>query len=379
MKILKNSNKEQLNIGLLTSSRADYGIYKPLLKKISQNKAIDLTIIAFGMHLKKKYGQTIHDINQDKFGNINIIKGMSDKDSPLDIANSYGQLIKKFSVYWENNKFDYVIALGDRFEMSAAVQSGIPFEIKFIHLHGGETTLGSVDNIYRHQITLASKIHFVATDHYLKKVSSITGSKENIYNHGALSLDGINEMKLPDWSHVCQKFDIPHKDYILVTFHPETVELDKNKAYANVVFESLKKISEDTNIVITLPNADAAGDLYRSSMIKLSKLYPNKISIVENFGRENYFSAMHHASMMIGNTSSGILESASFKKYVINVGDRQKGRLKNKNVFDVPFSKDNIVQEYNSIKKLAEYPGKNIFLKKDTAEKILETIKNYAI
>lgn len=378
MKIL-NNNKKQFKIGLLTSSRADYGIYKPLLKKISQVKAIDLTIIAFGMHLKKKYGKTIHDIKRDNLGNIDIIKGMSNKDSPLDIANSYGQLIKEFSAYWGNNKFDYVIALGDRFEMSAAVQSGIPFEIKFIHLHGGETTLGSIDNIYRHQITLASKIHFVATDHYLKKVSSITGSKKNIYNHGALSLDGINEMKLPDWSYVCQKFYLPHKNFVLATFHPETIGLAKNKVYANVVFESLKKIGKDTNIVITLPNADAASDLYRSSMIKLSELYPKKISIVENFGRENYFSAMKHASMMIGNTSSGILESASFKKYVINVGDRQKGRLKNKNVFDVPFSEDNIIQKYNSIKKLAEYSGKNIFFKKNTAEKIIETIKNYVI
>jgi len=375
---LKN-RKKHLNIGILTSSRADYGIYKPLLKKLSEDKRINLKIIVFGMHLRKKYGKTINDIKKDNFGEIYTIKGMLDKDSPNDIGTAYGQLIKNFSKFWCNNKFDYVIALGDRFEMSAAVQSGIPFEIKFIHLHGGETTLGSVDNIYRHQITLASKIHFVATDHYLKKVATITGSKDNIYNHGALSLDGINEMKLPDWSKVCQKFHIPYKDYILVTFHPETIALGKNKDYSKVVFESLKKISEDTNVVITMPNADSSGDLYRKSMIKLSKLFPNKISIIENFGRANYFSAIRHASMMIGNTSSGILESASFKKYVINVGDRQKGRLKNKNVFDVPFSKDKIVQKYNSIKKLAEYSGKNIFFKKNTAEKIIDTIRSYDI
>lgn len=376
---MKTLNNKKLSIGLLTSSRADYGIYKPLLKSISRDKMIDLTIIVFGMHLKKKYGKTVHQINQDKFGNIDIVEGMSDKDSPLDIAVSYGQLIKNFSQYWAKNRYDYVIALGDRFEMSAAVQSGIPFEVKFIHLHGGEKTLGSLDNIYRHQITLASKIHFVATDQYLKKVYNIIGSKENIYNHGALSLDGIDEIELPKWSNVCEKFGINHDDYILVTFHPETVGLDKNKDFSNIVFETLAKISEDTNIVITMPNADAAGDLYRNSMIKLSKLYSNKISIVENFGRENYFAAMKNASMMIGNTSSGILESASFKKYVINVGDRQKGRLKNKNVFDVPFSKDKIVQKYNSIKKLAEYSGKNIFFKKNTAEKIIDTIRSYDI
>jgi len=377
MKILKNSNKKILNIGLLTSSRADYGIYKPLLKNIYQDNKINLTIIAFGMHLKEKYGHTIDDISNDNFGNINIVKGMSDKDSPQDIANSYGQLVKNFSEYWENNEFDYVFALGDRFEMSAAVQSGIPFEIKFIHLHGGETTLGSLDNIYRHQITLASKIHFVATNKYLNKVHSIIGNRKNIYNYGALSLDGIDKIKLPKWSNVCKKFNIPSKDFILVTFHPETVGLDKNKVYANVVFESMKKISEDTNIVISLPNADAAGDLYRKSMIKLARLFPDKISLVENFGRENYFSAIHHCSMMIGNTSSGILEAASFKKYVINVGDRQKGRLKNKNVFDVSFSKKEILKNYKSVKTLGEFSGKNIFFKKNTVEKILETIKNY--
>ena len=365
-----------MKIGILSSSRADYGIYKPLLKVLHQNKKIDLTIIVFGMHIQKKYGQTIRHIKKDNFGDINIIKGMSDRDSPLDIASSYGKLIKNFSQYWLSSEFDYVFALGDRFEMSAAVQSGIPFEIKFIHLHGGETTLGSLDDIYRHQITLASKIHFVASDHYLKKVSSIIGSKENIYNFGALSLDGIDQLKIPNWLQVCKKFDIDvDKDYVLVTFHPETVGLDKNKGYSNIVVESLKEISKDINIVITLPNADAAGDLYRKSMIKLAGLLPDKISLVENFGRENYFSAMYHCSMMIGNTSSGILESASFKKYVINVGDRQKGRLKNKNVFDVSFSKKEILKKYRSVKKLGEFSGKNIFFKKNTAEKILETLK----
>jgi len=363
-----------MKIGVLTSSRADYGIYKPLLEKISKKKEVDLTIIAFGMHLTTKYGKTINNIKEDQFGNIDTIVGMLDKDSPSDIAKMYGELIKNFSRYWQNNTFDYVIALGDRFEMSAAVQSGIPFEISFIHLHGGETTMGSVDNIYRHQITLASKIHFVATNNYLLKVSNIIGSKKNIYNYGALSLDGIDSMKIPDWSHVSNSFGINDGKYVLVTFHSETVGLDKNKVFSKIVFQSLKEISKTTNIVVTLPNADASGNLYRNALIKLSKLLPEKIFTVENFGRENYFSAMNNCTMMIGNTSSGILESASFNKYVINVGDRQKGRLKNKNVFDVSFSKDEIVKKYNSIIKLNKYSGENIFFKKNTAEKIIQTI-----
>ena len=375
---MKTLNKK-ISICLLTSSRADYGIYKPLLESLSKDKDLDITIVAFGMHLQKKFGNTINKIKEDNFGKIDTIEGMSDKDTPFDIATSYSHLIGKFAQYWSKNSFDYVIALGDRFEMSAAVQSGIPFEIQFIHIHGGEETLGSLDNIYRHQITLASKIHFVASEEYLKRVSKITRSKKSIYNYGALSLDGIDKIKLPKWSTVCKQFDIKNEDYILVTFHPETVGLEKNKSYADIVFESLAKISKKTNILITLPNADASGDLYRSTMKKLAISFPKKVFLVENFGRENYFAAMKNSSMMIGNTSSGILESASFKKYVINVGDRQKGRLKNKNVFDVPFSKDKIFQKYNSIKKLAEYSGKNIFFKKNTAEKIIDTIKSYDI
>ena len=142
------------------------------------------------------------------------------------------------------------------------------------------------------------------------------------------------------------------------------------------MFESLKTICEEINIIITMPNADALGNLYRNSIIKLSKLLPNKVFVVENFGRENYFSAIQNSKMMIGNTSSGILESAPFKKYVINVGDRQKGRLKNKNVFDVPFSKDKIVKTFNTVRKLPEFSGEDIFLKKDTASKIIKIIKN---
>lgn len=374
---MKTLNKKKINIAVLTSSRADYGIYKPLLRELSKDKMIDLTIIAFGMHLHKKFGKTIIQIDKDNFGNIKKIKGMSDKDTPLDIAISYSQLIRKFSKYWSENSYDFVIALGDRFEMSAAVQSGIPFEVKFIHLHGGEVTLGSVDNIYRHQITLASKIHFVASNEYLRKVAEIVGGKKDIYNYGALSLDGINEMRLPKWLTVCKQFGIKKEDYILVTFHPETVGLDKNKTYSKIIYESLEKISKEINIVITLPNADASGDLFRDVMIKLGNFYPEKIFVVENFGRENYFAAMKNSTMIIGNTSSGILEAASFKKYVINVGDRQKGRLKNKNIFDVPFSKDKIFKKYESIQRLGEYYGNNIFSQKNTALKIINSIKSY--
>ena len=144
----------KIKIGVLTSSRADYGIYKPLLEKLSRDNRFNLIIIAFGMHLQKHHGFTISEIRRDNFGAIHTVLGMPDKDSPIEISKGYGALIINFSEYWSLNKFDHVFALGDRFEMSAAVQAGIPFEVNFSHIHGGETTLGAIDNIYRHQIKL---------------------------------------------------------------------------------------------------------------------------------------------------------------------------------------------------------------------------------
>lgn len=369
------SNLKKIKIGLLTSSQAEYGAYQPLLKELSEEKGIDLTIIAFGMHLKEKFGHSIDHIKKDKFGSIDIIEGLSSKDSPKDIVASYGKIIQNFSKYWELNNYDYVIAYGDRFEMSAAVQSGIPFEIKFIHLHGGEITKGAIDNIYRDQITLASQTHFVVTNKYFNRVAKIVNSKKKIYNFGSLSLDGVRRMELPKWSEVCKKFGITNgKDFLLITFHPETIGKEKNARFSKIIYDTLEEIILKNNIIVTLPNADTFADTYRLKMLNLKKKYPEKVSLVENFGRKNYFSAIKNCVMLIGNSSSGIYEAATFKKHVINVGDRQKGRLKNKNVHDTIFDKKQIINQFEKVGKLGAYKGENIFERKNTAKKMLEVI-----
>tara|TARA_Y100001935_G_C17142106_1_gene426112 strand:- start:28 stop:816 length:789 start_codon:yes stop_codon:yes gene_type:complete len=261
--------------------------------------------------------------------------------------------------------------------MSAAVQSGIPFELKYIHLHGGEITKGAIDNIYRDQITLASKVHFVVTDKYFNRVAKLIRSKKNIYNFGSLSLDGLRKTKLPKWDDVCKKFNIKNgKNFILVTFHPETVGSEKNHEYSKIIFSTLKEITKTNNIIITLPNADTFANKYRLKMLELKRNYPEKISLVENFGRENYFSAMKNCNMLIGNSSSGIYEAATFNKYVINVGNRQKGRLQSKNIFNVIFNQARILKQFNKVRSMGNFNGKNIFEKKDTARKMLEIIIN---
>ena len=231
-----------MKIGVLTSSRADYGIYKPLLSRLKLDKRFDFEVIAFGMHFQIQHGTTINEIEQDNYNKILKVDGMPTGDSPIDISAGYGNLVTAFSEFWNKNSYDWVFALGDRFEMSAAVQAGIPFEIKFAHLHGGETTLGAVDNIYRHQITLASKLHFTAAEDFSERVEHLITKNDCIFNVGALSLSNINDVKLPKWVNVCEKFQLPSVPFVLSTFHPETVELEKNREYVDVLMDTLSEL-----------------------------------------------------------------------------------------------------------------------------------------
>ena len=366
-----------MKIAVLTSSRADYGIYLPLLQRLKTESTIILEIIAFGTHVSENYGFTISDIVKDGYDKIHEINSLVGDDSKKGIATSYGNTVLSFSDFWDVHKFDLVFCLGDRFEMSAAVQASIPFGVKLAHIHGGETTLGAIDNIYRHQITLASQLHFVSTLNYKKKVEELKGKSEKIYDVGALSLDKISNFWPAEKSSFLNKFHIKDEDYALVTFHPETVEPDSNIFYAKQMKMALVELTKKLNIVFTMPNADTLGSVYRKEIYKIKADIPNKIVIVENFGKSNYFSAMHYAKILIGNTSSGIIEAASFKKYVINVGTRQKGRIKSANVFDVNFDAKNILEKSYSILKLASFSGDNIYYKEGTAENIIKILKNY--
>ena len=259
--------------------------------------------------------------------------------------------------------------------MNAAVQAGIPFGVKFAHFHGGETTLGAIDNIYRHQITLVAKIHFTSHEFFKEKVSELIGSKNNIFNVGSLSLTNIGSFKPVSKEKLIKQFGVPNKDFVLVTIHPETIALSKNSDFIVEIKSALFEISKNLNIVITMPNADTFGSIYRIAIEDLKKELPNKLFIVENFGKLNYFSAMLFSKLLIGNTSSGILEAASFGKYVVNIGDRQKGRLQSNNIFNVPFESHAICLAVNNAISKGSFNGKNIYSQKNSVNKIIKILK----
>lgn len=363
-----------MKVGVLTSSRADYGIYRPLLEKIAGDERFELFVIAFGMHLQEKHGKTLSEIESDAFGEIVTVDGMPADDSRKEIAEGYGELIKSFSSFWFANKFDCVLTLGDRWEMSAAVQASIPFEVKLAHIHGGETTLGATDNIYRHQISLASTLHFTAAQEFTERVIEITKHVQQVYTVGSISLESIDTMALPKWEQVKNSFDIPFDRFILVTVHPESVNANRNQEYAEETFNALATVAKSHCLLITKANADVMGSVFNKKLEQLAAENPKQVRLVASLGKVYYFAAMRQCDFLFGNTSSGIIEAASFGKWVINLGDRQKGRLQSDNILDISFDQTKMIEALNEIKGRDSFTGVNKYAQEGTTDKIVKAL-----
>lgn len=371
-----------MRIALLTSSRADYGIYKPLITKILECPYFHLNIVAFGTHLSAFHGYTIKEIEEDNFPIAERIESLILGDSPEAISTAMASTLFKFSSLWAKlkDKIDLILCLGDRYEMLAAVLSSVPFQIPIAHIHGGETTLGAIDNTFRHSITLMSNYHFVATETFKAKVINLKGSSENVYCVGALSLDSINNLKLLDVESFYTKYNINLSiPTVLFTYHPETVSIDRNEFYIQELIEVLKILTKQYQIVVTMPNADTKSNVVREYLINFAQNFPSNVFIIESFGSLGYFSCMKYCSFVLGNSSSGIIEAASFAKYVINVGDRQKGRLVGNNIIHVSIEKEQILKAINTIQLMPKLEPHNIYGDGKASERIVDILKELSI
>lgn len=364
-----------MKVGVLSSSRADYGIYRPLLKKLQADPVFELEVIAFGTHLLEQYGRTVNLIIADGFRVHTVEDTMPDSDAPVDIAASIGKTTKAFSVFFNNNYYNLVFALGDRFEMFAAVAATTPFIIPVAHLHGGETTLGAIDNVFRHAITCLSKYHFTSTEVYKKRVADIVGSDENVYNVGALSIDNLKQLPLLSKEEFKEKYAIDLSlPSILFTFHPETVEYQRNESYIYEIVDALDQLTR-YQLIVTMPNADTMGLLIRRKLEVFGKERSNVI-LVENFGVQGYLSAMKHCSLMLGNSSSGFAEAAFFPKWVINLGKRQEGRIVTPNIVNTPIEAQAIIWAVQQVENTPPPEDCNIYGDGNAAEKIVSIIKS---
>lgn len=372
------SGKNKINIGIITTSRADWGIYLPLLRKIKQDSAFNLYIFAGGMHTDGRFGRSYKLIEQDGFTITEKVSSLVNGYEPSHIALSIAKTAEKFSLVWNkyHHRIDYLFALGDRYEMFAACAASVPFNMTLVHLHGGETTLGATDNIFRHAITSMSTLHFVSNNIHAERVRQITGTKKGIYNVGALGVEGILKTPLYTVRNFYKKFkfriDIP---YILLTVHPETVDYADNKTNIRELVEALKQIP--LPVLCTLPNADTEGNILREKLLDHEKKHPGKMKCIETLGQAGYYTAMKNCAFMLGNTSSGIIEAGSFRKYVINLGDRQKGRVAGKNVVNIPFKTKKIVEAAKKVSAAGWDRGiKNPYGAGNASEQIIKIIKH---
>jgi GDP/UDP-N,N'-diacetylbacillosamine 2-epimerase (hydrolysing) len=368
-----------MRVAILTSSRADFGIYLPLLKKMQGDSFFDLEIIAFGTHLSKRHGYTIDEIIKNGFSVEHKIDTLIEGDTPVDINNSIAKTFSKFGVFWDFNKYDLVLCLGDRYEMFAAVLAGISFGVNFAHIHAGEKTMGAIDNVFRHSISHSAELFFTSTLDYSKRVQELVDdiNLSNIVCVGALSLDTLFNFEPFTINEMATKFGINFTKTdktILTTFHPETVNYEANEKYA---MELVNLISNDlkNQYIITMPNADASGNAIREIFLTNFKDI-NNVRLVENLGTKGYFSAMHYCNLLMGNTSSGIIEAASFKKYVINIGDRQKGRLHGDNVIDCEINSISIKELIDDLLLKGDWEGGNIYYSGGAADKIIQKLKS---
>lgn len=369
-----------MRVGVLTSSRADYGIYLPLLKGLKQDPFFKLNIVAFGTHLSHFHGYTANQITGNGFEIKYKLETVPKEDTATAIADSIGETIRIFAQFWGQHKdeFDIVICLGDRYEMFAAVMAGVPLQVKFAHLHGGEKTLGAIDNVLRHAISHASFIHFTATQFYADRLKVMLDSPENIFYVGSLSLQNLVEIPFLSLQEFKDKWDIDlNLRTVLVTFHPETVNSAENTNHANELVALIKQ-NKALQFLITMPNADTSGNEIRA-IFKDGLEHQPHVKMLENMGTQGYFTAMKYAIFLLGNTSSGIIEAASFKKYVINLGNRQEGRYSSKNIFHVPVKRERMQVAIDEIIHNPEFTGENVYFKEDPVKNVITVLKSINI
>tara|TARA_B100000989_G_scaffold16639_1_gene11015 strand:- start:139 stop:1305 length:1167 start_codon:yes stop_codon:yes gene_type:complete len=336
-----------LKIHIISGGRADYYLLKNLYEKIQKTKKkFNTKFIVTGSHLSRRHGNTIDQIYKDK---INVFKKINIKiysDSPYDISNNISLGIKKFSSFFKKNKTDLIIVLGDRYEIFSAVIAAHISSIPIVHIHGGESTFGAIDDAIRHSITKMANIHFVANEIYKKRVIQLGENPKNVINVGGLGVDNIQIKELFKKKEIEKKLNIKFlKKNLLITFHPETNSLNKQTIIP--ILKALKKL-KDTNFFFTIPNADT----YNLRILKEIKHFQknNKnCKIFSSLGMKMYHSLITLCDAVIGNSSSGMAEVPYFKKPTINIGNRQDGRIRVKSIIDVKMEEKNI---NNAIKKI---------------------------
>lgn len=370
-------------ICVVTGSRAEYGLLYWLMKEIQADPDLQLQIVATGMHLSPEFGLTYQVIEADGFTIAAKVEMLLSSDTPVGIAKSIGLGVIGFADTLDLLRPDILVLLGDRFEILAAAQAAMVARIPIAHIHGGETTEGAFDEGIRHAITKMAQWHFVAAEAYRKRVVQLGEAPDRVFNFGAPGLDHLQYLNWMDRVALEKSLAILlNSPTFLITYHPTTMGQQEPVAAMNELLAALDEFP-DATVIFTYPNADTGGRALIERIDQWVVTNKHRAKAFVSLGQQRYLSLMREADVIIGNSSSGLTEAPALKKATVNIGDRQKGRLKASSIIDASEEKKLIVAATN--KALSEefragLPSiKSLYGSGDVSPRIKDTLKMAAL
>ncbi len=363
---------------VVTSSRADYGLLYWLMKEIKSNDKFKLLTIVSGMHLSSQYGKSIDEIKKDGFKVDFEVDMLLSDDSRTSIIKSIGIGIIGFNEAFSRLKPDFIILLGDRYEIFACAQSAFVRNIPIVHLHGGERSEGSQDEIFRHCITKMSYLHFTSNNEYKKRVIQLGEDPKRVFNYGAMFLDGFLNIKFLSKSNLEKEIGFQlNKTTILFTYHPETLNSHSETRSISEILSALNDLSE-LKIIFTSTNSDIGRGIIDNKIRKFVNANKERCIYFKNLGQKLYLSTLKNVDGVVGNSSSGIIEAPYFNVGTVNIGSRQNGRIKSKSVINCNADKNGVIKSIKKIissdfkKKISSQ--KKLFGSKSVSKKILNVL-----
>lgn len=373
--ISKNTKK----ILYVTGTRADFGLMAPVLKAIKKSKSLNLDIYATGEHLMPELGDTVKEVKK-YFPETISIKSFFKKDNEVGVVDFAGDLLLKIRKILSKTKPDLILVLGDRVEMLCTALAGLYMGIPIAHIHGGEKT-GTVDEVVRHTITKMSHLHFTATKSAVNRIINMGEVSNKVYNVGAPALDTILRKHLPTREELYSKLKIDlNKKFILLAQHPSSEDTETVQKHIKIIIKAVKH--SQLPVIVVYPHLDVGG---RQIIKEIEREKNNNLfKIFKNVDHQTFLALEREAGVMVGNSSAGIIEAASFKTPVVNIGDRQNGRERSGNVLDVDYDEKKIAKAIEKSlydkKYLAKLKKiKNIWGDGKTSERIVKILENLEI
>ena len=368
-------------IGIITGTRAEYGLLKPVINKVYMAEDLELQLIVTGMHLSPEFGMTYKEIEEDGYPITMKIEMLLSSDTSVGITKSVGLAMISFADYYEIYKPDIVVILGDRFEMLAAASAAMIARVPIAHIHGGELTEGAIDEAIRHSITKMGYLHFCATTIYRKRIIQLGEEPQRVYGVGALGVENIKKLPLLSKKELEKSIGFKlNKKVIMVTYHPVTLDkIPPKTAFKNLL--NVISLYKDFCVIFTKANADTDGrDINKIIDSYVEKNKERCISFI-SMGQLKYLSALKYCYAVVGNSSSGITEAPSFHVPTINIGNRQSGRIRAESVIDCGNRVEEISAAIEKAKRLKSegmlQNMENPYERSGTSENIYSEIKKY--